>query len=60
MPGLVVDWLESPALTRFDYVLLRRAKDPAAARPDLLQRVATDGDWVLYAVCGSRGRPRCL
>ncbi len=59
MPGLIVSWIGSPALTRYDYVLLRRPSDPGAAHPELLQHVATDGDWVLYAVCGSRHHARC-
>jgi hypothetical protein len=58
MPGLIVDWLRHPGLARFDYVLLRGANDDVDARPDLLQRVATDGAFTLYAVCGSKAH-RC-
>jgi hypothetical protein len=58
MPGLIVGWLDSPGLLRFDYVLQRSPNDMAAKRPDLLRRVATDGDWALYAVCG-KDASRC-
>ncbi len=47
MPGLAVDWLESPELKRYDYVLLRGGKEISDAR---LRPTATDGAWTLYAV----------
>lgn len=55
MPGIVVGWLNDPALTRFDYVLLRGVP-PKSKR---LQPVAEDGDWKLLAVCGGRVQPSC-
>jgi hypothetical protein len=59
MPGLIVDWLGHPALTRYDHVLLRGSNDAVAARPDLLRPAAVDGGWTLYTVCGSKALPRC-
>jgi hypothetical protein len=63
MPGIgLAFWRTSPALARFDHVLLRSPpRPPVAPRAgeDLLFEVARDGDWVLYDVCGSRARPRC-
>ncbi len=49
MPGLGLDWLHHPELTRFDYVLLR---SPTAAVLDdpRLELSARDGAWALFAV----------
>jgi hypothetical protein len=55
MPGLRGRWLGDPRLRRFDYVLLRDAHE----RLPGLELVSRDGEWELYAVCGSRKRPRC-
>jgi hypothetical protein len=57
MPGLIVDWLKSPALGRFDYVLLRNPPAGIKAQADVMQEVQRDGEWVLYGVCGSKSRP---
>jgi hypothetical protein len=59
MPGLGGGWLDSPALRRFDYVLLRAPGNLAVSRPEKLQAVSRDGDWALYAVCGSKKLPHC-
>ncbi|HEY4121522.1 MAG TPA: hypothetical protein VGM56_26835 [Byssovorax sp.] len=59
MPGLIVGWLESPALTRYDAVLLRGPNPAVAKRGDRLREIAKDGEWTLYAVCGSKARPSC-
>jgi hypothetical protein len=59
MPGLRAPWLGNSALSRFDYVLVRSADIAAAARPDILEPVAREDEWVLYGVCGSRSRPGC-
>ncbi len=59
MPGIRGNWIDHPALSRFDYVLLRGPVGVAANRPRVVQPVARDGDWSLYAVCGSRARPTC-
>lgn len=58
MPGISgPGWIDQPGLKRFDYVLLRGPT--AAARPQVVQEVARDGEWTLFAVCGSKARPRC-
>jgi hypothetical protein len=54
-----VSWLGSPDLVRYDHVLLRGSKD-ALARSKLLRPAATDGEWTLYTVCGSKALPRCF
>ena len=59
MPGLNSAWLSQPGLTRFDYVLLRGSTGMAAARPTVVRPVAQDGEWSLFAVCGSRALPAC-
>jgi hypothetical protein len=58
MPGLHGRWIGDPALTRFDYVLVRSTDSAAAERPDVLVPVGTDDGWLLYGVCGSRSRPK--
>lgn len=57
MPGLGKDWANKGELTRFDWVLLPNAN--AKSLPKRLSFVARDGDWALYAVCGSRKGPIC-
>jgi hypothetical protein len=59
MPDLRGDWLTNPALTRFDYVLWRGPTGGPRLRPDRLRLTASDGDWSLYLVCGSRAHPTC-
>ena len=60
MPGLIVSWLGSPDLVRYDHVLLRGSNAGLAAHPELIRPEATDGEWTLYAVCGGKALPRCL
>lgn len=59
MPGLGGGWIDSPALRRFDYVLLRENAAAAGARKQVLRLVEKDGDWSLFAVCGSKALPVC-
>jgi hypothetical protein len=60
MPGLTGKWIDSPALRRFDYVLLRESTAAAAStRRRGLRPVAKDGAWSLFAVCGSKALPVC-
>ncbi len=63
MPAIGGAWIDHPQLARFDYVLVRgaagmglRGHGPAGDRVRLSAR---DGDWSLYAVCGSRATPQC-
>jgi hypothetical protein len=56
MPAIGGNWLSHPALTRFDYVLTR---GPAPAQPSRIRLEAQDGEFFLYAVCGSKAHPRC-
>jgi hypothetical protein len=56
MPALDEDWLSDPALTRFDYVLLRGRVPAAVAQSPRLRPEAQDGEYLLYAVCGSKAR----
>lgn len=59
MPDLNAhNWLRSSGLVRFDYVLLR-TPDARVLRSRRVQVVRRDGDWVLFAVCGSKRLPRC-
>lgn len=52
------DWARTPALRRFDYVLLR---EPLGAALTLksVTLIARDGGWALFAVCGGRAAPSC-
>lgn len=59
MPGIGANWLGHPMLTRFDYVLLRGPIGQATGRPNAVRFVAQDGEWSLFAVCGSRATPKC-
>jgi len=59
MPAIGAGWLGHPALKRFDYVLLRAPAPPAAGRPSPVVLAGQDGDWWLYAVCGSKAQPQC-
>ena len=59
MPGIVGPYLRHSALTRFDWVLLQGPSAASAARSTRLRFEARDGDWALFAVCGSAARPRC-
>lgn len=59
MPDLDArSWLRSGGLTRFDYVLLLRP-DRRAFASRRVREVRRDGEWVLFAVCGSRALPKC-
>ncbi len=59
MPGLGSGWIDSPALRRFDYVLLREGAPVPITRKQVLHLVARDGEWMLFAVCGSEALPVC-
>jgi hypothetical protein len=60
MPGISgPGWIDHPALTRFDYVLVRGPTGIAGMRTRVVREVARDGDWTLFGVCGSKSRPRC-
>jgi hypothetical protein len=60
MPGISgPGWIDHPGLRRFDYVLLRGGTGGAGLRPRVVQEVARDGEWTLFAVCGGKARPRC-
>jgi hypothetical protein len=59
MPGLGANWLGHPKLRRFDYVLLRGVPPSLGKRPLALRLEAQDGEWSLFAVCGSHVLPEC-
>ena len=60
MPGLMRGaWQRSPGLKRFSYVLLRASFGSAIERDGTLQLVAKDGEFALFAVCGTGSPPRC-
>jgi hypothetical protein len=52
------NFLGHPRLREFDYVLLR-APGAVVQRAPSLRQVRADGEWVLYAVCGSSSLPEC-
>lgn len=57
MPSLNADWARRPDLVRFDWVLLRGHPSPNVSKR--LSLTARDGEWALFAVCGSRKGPAC-
>jgi hypothetical protein len=59
MPELRGNWIVQPELKRYDYVLLRGTPWGTGDKPSVVRRVAKDGEWSLWKVCGSRATPVC-